>query len=36
MLPAMQNPTISSLSEAGWFSLEVIVDQKIVRYLPPS
>ncbi len=35
VLPAMQNPTISSLSEAGWFSLEVIVDQKIVRDLIP-
>src|SRR5664279_1351352 len=35
VLPAMQNPTISTLSEAGWFSLEVIVDQKIVRDLAP-
>jgi ATP phosphoribosyltransferase len=31
----MQNPTISSLSEAGWFSLEVIVDEKTVRELIP-
>ena len=36
VLPAMQNPTISTLSEAGWFSLEVIVDQKIVRDLIPT
>ncbi|MBI5576637.1 MAG: ATP phosphoribosyltransferase [Deltaproteobacteria bacterium] len=35
VLPAMQNPTISSLSEAGWFSLEVIVDEKTVRELVP-
>jgi ATP phosphoribosyltransferase len=35
VLPAMQNPTISTLSEAGWFSLEVIVDQKVVRDLIP-
>jgi ATP phosphoribosyltransferase len=35
VLPAMQNPTISTLSEAGWFSLEVIVDQKVVRELIP-
>ncbi|HLN91059.1 MAG TPA: ATP phosphoribosyltransferase, partial [Patescibacteria group bacterium] len=35
VLPALQNPTISTLSEAGWFSLEVIVDQKIVRDLIP-
>lgn len=35
VLPAMQNPTLSSLSEEGWFSLEVIVDEKIVRDLIP-
>ena len=35
VLPALQNPTIASLSEAGWFSLEVIVDEKIVRELIP-
>ena len=35
LLPAMQNPTVSSLSEAGWFSLEVIVDEKTVRELIP-
>ncbi len=35
VLPAMQNPTLSSLSEEGWFSLEVIVDEKVVRDLIP-
>ena len=35
VLPALQNPTISSLSEADWFSLEVIVDEKTVRELIP-
>jgi ATP phosphoribosyltransferase len=35
VLPAMQTPTISTLSEAGWFSLEVIVDEKTVRELIP-
>lgn len=35
LLPAMQNPTLSSLSEEGWFSLEVIVDEKVVRDLIP-
>jgi ATP phosphoribosyltransferase len=35
VLPALQNPTISTLSEAGWFSLEVIVDEKTVRELIP-
>ena len=35
VLPALQNPTIASLSKAGWFSLEVIVDEKTVRELIP-
>ncbi|HEY5996564.1 MAG TPA: ATP phosphoribosyltransferase [Candidatus Deferrimicrobiaceae bacterium] len=35
VLPSLQNPTISSLSEAGWFSIEVIVDEKKVRELIP-
>ncbi len=35
VLPSLQNPTISSLSEAGWFSIEVIVDEKTVRELIP-
>ena len=35
VLPALQNPTVSSLSKAGWFSLEVIVDEKTVRELLP-
>jgi len=35
VLPALQTPTISTLSEAGWFSLEVIVDEKTVRELIP-
>ncbi len=35
VLPSLQNPTISSLSEAGWFSLEVIVDERKVRELIP-
>jgi ATP phosphoribosyltransferase len=35
VLPALQTPTISTLSEAGWFSLEVIVDEKVARGLIP-
>ena len=35
VLPALQNPTIASLSKAGWFSLEVIVDEITVRELIP-
>ena len=35
VLPALHTPTMSSLSEEGWFSLEVIVDEKTVRELIP-
>lgn len=35
-LPALQTPTINDLSEAGWHSLEVIVDEKIVRDIIPQ
>lgn len=35
VLPALHTPTISSLSQAGWFSLEVIVDEKVARDLIP-
>ncbi|MCL1925546.1 MAG: ATP phosphoribosyltransferase [Syntrophorhabdaceae bacterium] len=35
VLPSLQNPTISTLSKEGWFSIEVIVDEKKVRELIP-
>ena len=35
VLPSLQNPTISTLSKSGWFSIEVIVDEKKVRELIP-
>ncbi len=35
-LPALQNPTVAPLSKEGWFSVEVIVDEKIVRELIPG
>lgn len=36
VLPALHTPTISSLSDTGWRSLEVIVDEKIVRDIIPA
>lgn len=36
ILPAMRNPTISQLSQKGWYALETIVDEKIVRELIPK
>ena len=34
--PAMRNPTISSLSQDGWYAIETIIDQHIVRELIPQ
>jgi len=35
-LPALRNPTISALSQAGWVAVETIIDQKVVRELIPQ
>jgi len=35
ILPAMRKPTISKLSQEGWFALETIIDEKIVREIIP-
>jgi len=34
-LPAMKKPTISQLSQKGWWAVETIVDEKIVRTIIP-
>ncbi len=36
LLSAMHSPTISSLSEEGWFALEVIINEKSVRDIIPK
>jgi len=36
ILPALQNPTISSLSDNQWFSVSTIIDEKVVRKLIPQ
>ncbi|MDH4027238.1 MAG: ATP phosphoribosyltransferase [Nitrospirota bacterium] len=36
LLSSMHSPTISQLSDRGWFALEVITDEKIVRDLIPK
>ena len=36
LLPALKRPTISGLSEEGWFAVETIIDEKIVRVLIPE
>src|SRR5580693_1199317 len=35
-LPALRNPTISSLSQKGWVAVETIIDEHIVRELIPQ
>jgi ATP phosphoribosyltransferase len=35
-LPALRNPTVSSLSQPGWVAVETIIDEKVVRALIPQ
>lgn len=35
-LPALKKPTISGLSEEGWYAIETIIDEKVVRVLIPE
>ncbi len=35
ILPALHTPTLSQLSDRGWYSLEVIVEERVVRELIP-
>jgi len=36
ILPAMKKPTVSSLFQPGWFDVDTIIDEKIVRTLIPK
>ena len=35
-LPALRNPTLSSLSQTGWVAVETIIDEPIVREIIPQ
>ncbi|MBU1124513.1 MAG: ATP phosphoribosyltransferase, partial [Candidatus Omnitrophica bacterium] len=35
-LPALKQPTISSLSSDGWYAVETIIDERVVRTLIPG
>ncbi|MCX5703170.1 MAG: ATP phosphoribosyltransferase, partial [Candidatus Omnitrophica bacterium] len=35
-LPALKKPTVSGLSTDGWFAVETIIDEKVVRVLIPE
>jgi ATP phosphoribosyltransferase len=36
ILPAMKNPTISNLSDPGWFDVDTIVDEKTAKRIIPE
>ena len=36
LLPAMKRPTISTLTQEGWFDVDTIIDEKVVRTLIPK
>lgn len=35
-LPALKKPTISPLSQKGWFAIETVIEEKVVRELVPQ
>jgi ATP phosphoribosyltransferase len=35
-LPALKRPTVSMLSDEGWFAIETIIDEAVVRILIPE
>jgi ATP phosphoribosyltransferase len=35
-LPALRNPTVSTLSQEGWVAVETIIDERVVRELIPQ
>ena len=35
-LPALRNPTVSSLSQSGWVAVETVIDEAVVRELIPQ
>jgi len=35
-LPALRNPTVSSLSQKGWVAVETIIDEQVVREFIPK
>lgn len=36
ILPALKKPTISNLSSDGWYDVETIIDEKVVREIVPE
>jgi len=36
IVPALRKPTLSPLAEKGWYALETIVDEAVVRRIIPD
>ena len=36
ILPALKNPTVSALSTKGWYDVDTIIDESIVRQIIPE
>ena len=36
ILPALKRPTVSELSTPGWFAIETVMDEKVIRNLIPD
>ncbi|MFH1397591.1 MAG: ATP phosphoribosyltransferase [Candidatus Omnitrophota bacterium] len=36
LLPALKKPTVSGLSSDGWFAIDTVIDEKVVRILIPG
>jgi ATP phosphoribosyltransferase len=35
-LPALRNPTVSPLAQAGWIAVETVIDERVVREIIPE
>lgn len=36
LLSAMHSPTVSSLSDSGWYAIDVVIDERVVRDIIPK
>lgn len=36
LLPALKEPTVSGLSRGGWYAVETVIDERVVRVLIPK
>jgi len=36
VLPALKNPTVSPLSQKGWFDVDTVIDESVVRQIIPA